>query len=217
MSGSENTINTEIATKSKDTARGKVKKVFKQLAQNAEGQKAADYILSEFQKDLVVIEKQVKRNDKKETIFGKYWVKGNLTTKPEGPVSKVVKKYLEKPSDPFRKRAFVYDGTPNEALQDTYDQALKEFEKCKGLKSADVLIAMYYTADKAMKASLEVLGITLIAGVLENLSRTNGFVKGGESEEKDNKNKHLGLLAETSMRQAANTASTKLRELLEDV
>lgn len=215
-------------TESKSNAREAVKKVFEKLKNNVTETNSASEILDIFTKELVTKMKTLKKERKKETILGKYLKGYDITGADKSPISRAVEGFLSNGAV-FRNKAFVdSDNKVNEVISDIQGDVAKKLGKCKRLKSADVLAAMYHVSDKGEINS--VLRLLTLGEMFTELGKANGFIKGNqngvpedeesdttETSEKDNKNKHLGTLATKELRSLAATIGAKIKKLFNDV
>ena len=227
-------------TESKSNAREAVKKVFEKLKNNVTETNSASEILDIFTKELVTKMKTLKKERKKETILGKYLKGYDITGADKSPISRAVEGFLSNGAV-FRNKAFVdSDNKVNEVISDIQGDVAKKLGKCKRLKSADVLAAMYHVSDKGEINS--VLRLLTLGEMFTELGKANGFIKGNsagvaendpikedteeklddetdnnrKNEEKDNKNKHLGTLATKDIRNLAATIGAKIKKLFKD-
>lgn len=216
-------------TESKNNARDAVKKAFTSLKENVTDTKSASEILKEFIKTLIGLRSQVKKDSGKETILGKYLKGDNIIGADKSPISRAVNEFLSGTNTVFENKAFVTsDGKIDKAISSMQNNVATKLDKCKRLKSADVLAAMYHVV--AEKEKDPVLRLLILGEMFTELGKANGFIKGNQegvpegetgaensqNEEKDNKNKHLGTLATKKLRSLAATIGKKIKDLFEN-
>lgn len=226
---------TSLASSHKDKARGAVKEAFDVLKNNVTSKtpKSASVILEKFNKVMIGLRK-VGKKDEKEPILGKYLDGENIKGADKSPIFKAVKDFLFGENTVFENRAFVKsDNNIDGAISSMQSNVAKKLGKCKRLKSADVLAAMYHVGYSTIKQHVEpVLGLLILGEMFTELGKKNGFIKGNSegvaednpqnikttdetTDKKDNANKHLGTLATQELRNLAATIGKKIRGLME--
>ena len=217
-------------TSSKDAARAAVKKAFTKLRDNVTGKTPgrASAILKEFIGSMQDLRNKDKKEGKTEKILGKYYATGGIKDTDRSPISKAVKEFLDRPGAVFTDRRFVNELTekPHTDIGAPQDVVTKELGKCKRLKSADVLAAVYHVASSTIEKQ-PVLGLLILGEMFTELGKANGFIKGksaGVQEDengeqgahdakKDNENRHLGTLATKELRSLAATIGQTIKSL----
>lgn len=212
-------------TSSKGAAREAVKKAFTSLKENVTDTKSASEILKEFIDKLIHLKNTVKKEGKKETVMGKYLKGYEIKDASKSPISKAVQEFLSGSAEIFKHNAYVNDGSINKDIDKIGEDVAKKLGKCKKLKSADVLAAMYHVLDKT--EINPVLRLLILGEMFTELGKANGFIKGNQqgapddeedeqdenNERKDNANKHLGTLATKELRSLGAAIGKKINDL----
>lgn len=221
------------ATNHKETAGTDVIKTFGVIEEKAKANVTAEAIMSTGTKKLSELNNIKKRDNSSESLLGGYTLTPNITAKAAGPIANQIETHMKKLKtqdlSALVNENFIENNEISPKLAEFATGVAKMLSTIKKKKSADVIAAMYYVCKEGIKTGTDrlpaLVWLVVLAAMFGELSKPNGFVKGGiqaESSdevkltEKDKKNSHLATLANPEVRAAAKTVWSKLCGKLSD-